>query len=476
MFKNRFIAFLLLLAAASVGYFVYSSQVNGTKFAFKYGLDLSGGTHLVYKADTSKLASGDVAGAMSALRDVIERRVNLFGVSEPVVQVEQGGIISGNGEQRLIVELPGVTDVKQAIAMIGQTPLLEFKLVNETAANELNSLQGQASSTDPAIIAKIKDLQQKVFIDSGLTGRYLKSSQLIFDQTTGMPKVGITFNSEGSALFAKITKENVGKMLAIFLDGATISTPVIRQEIPNGQAEISGNFTPDEAKKLVRDLNYGALPIPIGSEPVITETIGASLGEGALNAGLKAGIIAYLVIGLFLLLWYRLPGLVAVISLAIYVILNLALFKLIPVTLTAAGIAGFILSMGMAVDANILIFERMKEELARGRNLSDAMHEGFSRAWLSIRDSNLSSIITAVILFWFASTPVIKGFALVFGIGVLTSMFTAITASRTLLFAIKPKNEGAVSRFLFSCGLHSGKQMQNVNIKNQNDNSKLKMS
>jgi preprotein translocase subunit SecD len=255
-------------------------------------------------------------------------------------------------------------------------------------------------------------------------------------------------------LFAKITTEHKGEVLAIFLDGVAISSPVIQEPITDGKAIISGQFTPDQAKSLVRDLNYGALPVPI--ELVSTATVGASLGENAKTAGVKAGVWGLILIVAFLILWYRLPGFIASISLVIYIILSLAIFKLIPVTFTAAGIAGFILSIGMAVDANILIFERMKEELKRGKSVNDALHEGFSRAWLSIRDSNISSIITAIILFWLG-TSAIKGFALTLGLGVAISMFTAITVSRTFLFAVAPKSNGQVSKlskFLFSNGLH----------------------
>lgn len=445
---------MLIVIAVSVGFFVYtterpvaapitaSSTVPVTvtvqsPFAFKLGLDLKSGSHLVYKADTAALESGDVDGAMESLRETIERRVNLFGVSEPIVQVEEGGVFGG-GEERLIVELPGVTDLERAVRLIGETPLLEFKLMRPEA-EKLSD----------------EELKQKtlgeVFVPTALTGRFLEKSQLVFDQTTGEPTVLLNFNKEGDELFAKITRENVGRALAIFLDGALISTPVIRQEITGGRAQISGGFTPTEARELVRNLNYGALPVPITL--ISTQTVGATLGDEATEAGVRAGFWSFLIIGLFLVLWYRLPGLLATIALALYVALNLVLFKLIPVTLTAAGIAGFILSLGMAVDANILIFERMKEELRRGRVLSDAIQEGFHRAWTSIRDSNISSIITAVILYYFASTPVIKGFALVFFIGVLVSMFTAITASRTLLKALGAKGESKFVRALFGSGV-----------------------
>lgn len=434
MFKQRIIALLVIIAALGVGYFVYVTENPSADFNFKLGLDLNGGSHLIYQADVSEVATGDIVSSMEALRNVIERRVNLFGVSEPLVQTESAGLVAGKAiAQKLIVELPGVADIDKAIEMIGKTPLLEFKLVKEGPP--------VAGTTTPTL----------ALTPTGLTGRLLKRAALEFDQNISEPQVLLSFTDEGKDLFAKITKENIGQVLGIFLDGQPLSLPVVREEIRDGNAVISGSFTPVEAKLLVRDLNYGALPVPI--KLLNTQKIGASLGADAVKAGVKAGEISFLVIALFLVLWYRLPGVVAIVALAIYVVLNLALFKLIPVTLTAAGIAGFILSIGMAVDANILIFERMKEELQRGRTLADAIREGFTRAWTSIRDSNLSSIITAVILFWFASTSVIKGFALVFGLGVLTSMLTAITVSRTLLFALGVKGENKITKFLFSCGI-----------------------
>lgn len=430
---------MLIAVAALIGFFVYKTELGNSSYAFKLGLDLKSGSHLVYQADTASLAGSDVAGAMESLRAVIERRVNLFGVSEPIVQIEKGGLL-GTGENRLIVELPGVTDIKEAISLIGATPLLEFKLVRP----EMEKLSKEELD---------KKTVGEVFMPTELTGRFLSKATLQFDQNTGAPTVLLTFNSEGEKLFAQITKANVGHALAIFLDGVPISVPVIRQEITGGNAQISGGFTPAEARDLVRNLNYGALPVPISL--VSTQTVGASLGDEATRAGVHAGLWSFLIIGVFLMLWYRLPGLLATLALVVYVALNFALFKLIPVTLTAAGIAGFILSLGMAVDANILIFERMKEELRKGRALPEAIQEGFQRAWTSIRDSNISSIITAVILYYFASTPIIKGFALVFFIGVVTSMFTAITASRTLLKAVGAKGEGKFARFLFGSGVRS---------------------
>jgi len=441
MSKHRIISFFLIIGALIVGYFVYSSQINPeSKYAFKLGLDLDGGTQLIYKADTSQ--TDDVSGAMASLRDVIERRVNLFGVSEPVVQVEEANILSGTADHRLIVELPGVTDIDEAVRLIGETPQLEFALLRP----EAKDFSQEELETKPF---------GEIFSQTGLTGRYLERAQLQFTQQggaqmAGQPIVLLTFDSEGKDLFAKITRENTGEILAIFLDGVPISTPVINEEISDGQAVISGNFTPDEAKALVRDLNYGALPLPV--ELISTQTVGASLGENAQTAGVRAGLIGFITLIVFIVLWYRIPGLVAALSLLVYIAISLALFKLIPVTLTAAGIAGFILSIGMAVDANILIFERSKEEMKKGKSLYDSLHEGFSRAWLSIRDSNISSIITALVLFWLG-TSAVQGFALTLGIGVLVSMFTALSVSRTFLFAIAPKKDLGFNKFLFGNGL-----------------------
>jgi len=438
MFKRRFWAVILLLVAAFIGYFVYSTNHTDSSKKFKLGLDLNGGIELIYKADTSGIASADISGKMNSLKDLIDKRVNMFGVSEPIIQIEKVGLLGSDASEQLIVDLPGQTDIAGAIAQVGKTYVLEFKLLKAEREN--------STSTAP--------LTATDFVSTGLTGALLDKATLEFNSTTGEPNVALQFNSEGSDLFAKIERENVNKRLAIFLDGNIMSMPVIREEISGGKASISGGFMGSaglkEAKDLVSNLNLGALPIPI--ELISTQSVGASLGSEAVAASVHAGLWAFIVIALFLILWYRLPGLLAVISLMIYTAINLALFKVIPVTLTAAGIAGFILSLGMAVDANILIFERMKEELARGRVLADAIKEGFARAWLSIRDSNTSSIITAIILYAFSSTPVVKGFALVFGLGVLVSMFTAITASRTLLLAIKHDDAGKIMHFLFGSG------------------------
>ncbi len=450
MWKKRLLALLVLILGVAVAYFVYASE-PATKthapkffshFQFKLGLDLSGGTHLVYRADVSKVKGENVSDAMSSLRDVIERRVNIFGVSEPVVEVQSPGF-ANSGEERLSVDLPNITDVNEAVKMIGQTPLLEFKTENPNPpAQELTvDANGHATGAVPDFNSR--------YIATNLTGQYLDHATLNFDQNTGQPVVSLVFNAEGSKLFEQITRANVGKTVAIFLDGAPISAPVVREAISGGEAQITGQFTPTEAKALVGRLNSGALPVPI--ELISTETVGPTLGAAATNAGMHAAIVGFIIIALFLILWYRLPGVIAVVALVLYIAIVLTLYKLIPVTLTAAGIAGFIISIGMAVDANVLIFERIKEEVRNGRSITDGIHAGFDRAWTSIRDSNTSSFITACILFWFGSS-LIKGFALTFGLGVIISMFSAITITRLFLYSLGIARSNKLTKFLFSSG------------------------
>lgn len=444
MLKRRLITLAIIIITLAVMWFVYSTQAPTSKYRFRLGLDLSGGTHLVYKADTSRLAPANVQDSLIALRGIIEKRVNLFGVAEPIVQTEQAGAFSGKIENRLIVELPGVTDTEKAIKMIGKTPVLEFRLqlpkkVDQKAVvknGKLNIKLG--NSFGPAI----------------LTGAQLSRASLEFGQGSGglsnNPSVVLTFTGKGSKIFADFTGSHVGKNFGIFLDGKLISDPVIQEKIAGGSAVISGNFTPDAARALVRNLNFGALPLPITL--LSSQTIGASLGANTVNKGIQAALWGLAFVAFFLLLWYRLPGIIAIVSLGIYMVLMLAIFKLLPVTLTAAGIAGFILSIGLAVDANVLIFERTKEELADGKWTHNATVDGFKRAWLSIRDSNLSSLITAIILYWLG-TSLLKGFALVFGIGILVSMFTAITISRTFLLSLGDYEYKGIVKFLFGSGI-----------------------
>src|SRR3989344_2796001 len=419
MWKTRIGALLLLIIGAGIGYFIYASepkvhegktvrvQQTAEKFPFKLGLDLSGGVQLVYKADGSSVKPGDV---------------------------------------------------KRAVDMIGQTPKLEFMKERPKVEFEVYNKAVEKFKADQAAGKALNipaELLAGPYVATELNGRFLERAVLEFDQTTREPIVSIVFNKQGADIFAQLTKDNVGKTIAIYLDREIgnpnpISAPVVNEAILVGKAKITGKFTAIEAKTLVGRLNSGALPVD-KLELISTQTISAPLGAEALMAGVWAGIWGLVIVAGFLILWYRLPGLVSVLALAIYVVIMLALFKFMGVALTAAGIAGFILSMGMAVDANILIFERTKEELRKGHGVHDAIREGFARAWTSIRDSNISSIITAVILFWFG-TSLIKGFALTFGLGVIVSMFTAITISRTLLFALPFSGHGVIVRTLFGSG------------------------
>ncbi|MEA3249104.1 MAG: protein translocase subunit SecD [Patescibacteria group bacterium] len=601
---------------------------------FRLGLDLQGGTHLVYVADMGDIPASEHDDSIAGVRDVIERRVNAFGVSEPLVQTNRAG-----EQWRLIVDLAGVKDISEAITLIGETPILEFKEANDEPPRELtaeeqtqldtynkeaeikmgdllrqarqletdfealardnsediltkdnggklenvqedgyyaalvkaikedgtvqgsfvskivesedsyhvvrfdgtkegdaeveashilicwdgatrcdadrnkeeattlvNELLGQATTDNFADLAKehsndggsgpqggelgyfgrgmmVPAFEESAFSmgqgditgpvesefgfhiiyktgersktdyqlahieiikqtpadyvplvdewkNTELSGKQLKRSTVTFHPQTNEPEVTLEFNEEGQEMFGQITERNVGAPVAIFLDGEPISVPTVNEPIFGGSAVITGSFNIQEAKLLARRLNAGALPVPIHLET--QQSVGATLGNDSMTKSLYAGLIGFLVVALFMLMYYRLPGLVAIIALAIYTSINLALYKLIPVTLSLSGIAGFILSVGMAVDANILIFERLKEELWRGRTLQSAIDEGFRRAWLSIRDSNLTTLISCSILFY-TSSSLIKGFAFTLGIGVLVSMFSAITVSRTLL-------------------------------------------
>ncbi len=450
MLKKRLLAIAILVLTIGLGFLVYHTQVSEKK-PFKLGLDLSGGTYLVYRADISSLPGGQVGESMDALRDVIERRVNLFGVSEPQVTTEIN-TIGGAREHRLIVELPDVTDVEKAIQMIGQTPLLEFKVEDpnfDASKPQTISISASDIKDGKLDLSGAMNLPDR-YIATDLTGRYLERATLQFDPTTQQPIIGLKFTKEGADLFEKITSEQIGKTVAIYLDGSPLSTPMVNEKISGGEAIITGVFTPQEAKQLVGRLNSGALPVPI--ELISTDTIGPTLGAGALAAGVHAGLIGLFLIAILLILWYRVPGIIAALALAVYSVVMLAIFKYLPVTLTSAGLAGFIISLGMAVDANILIFERMKEELQAGKTLFESIRIGFDRAWSSIRDGNISSMISAFFLYLFG-TLLIKGFALTFGIGVLVSMLSAITVSRVFLAAVSGSRNGCIIRTLFGSGI-----------------------
>ncbi len=423
--KHKIKAVWVVIATIALGYFL----INGEK-DFVLGLDLAGGSALTYKIDTSSLPKdADVTASVTSLRDVVERRVNLFGVREPTVTTQYSRLA---GEWRLIVELPGVTDVAAAEKMIGETPVLDFRTIK------------------PGTVASTSSID---FINgyevSALTGRYLDRAGLVFDQTTNKPKVELVFNDEGADLFAKITKANIGKQVAIFLDGLPISAPVVNEEITGGKAVISGNFTIDEARTLVGRLNAGALPLPVILSG--TNVVGPTLGTSAVNAGVKAGMIGFILVVIFMIVWYRLPGIMASLGLVAYSAIMLTLFKFIPVTLTSAGIAGFIISIGLAVDANVLTFERMKEEIRGGKGLFDAVELGFARAWTSIRDSHIAAIIVSVILFWIG-TSVVKGFAFTFFLGAVISLISAQLITRVFMRAIANKSSSRLMKFLFSSG------------------------
>lgn len=373
----------------------------------KEGLDLQGGLRVTLLAKTENIAPEDKAAAVESARNIIEKRVNLFGVSEPNIYTSKVG-----GEDRIVVELPGVTNAEEALDLIGQTAQLDFREESGSADNL------QLSPTD-------------------LTGKDLKRAQVVFDKSTGQPQVALTFIDEGAKKFEELTQRNVGKPLAIFLDNQLLTAPTVQQVISGGEAVISGQFTVDEARNLTIQLNAGALPVPI--EILEQQNISATLGQVSVEKSVKAGLVGLLLVATFMILYYSRLGVLAVAALIIYGLITLGLYKLIPVTLTLAGMAGFILSIGMAVDSNILIFERMKEELRAGKSLKGAMELGFGRAWDSIRDANIATLITTFILFnpfdwqFLVTSGMVRGFALTLGLGILVSLFTGIVVTRTLI-------------------------------------------
>ena len=407
------------LGPVNIDTVIAGPKIDTTIFGFnikrdldiKLGLDLRGGTSLILRADMSGIPVGERDKALDAAKEVISRRVDFFGVAEPIVQTSKV-----DDDYRIIVELPGITNADEAKELIGQTANLEFREFIDP-------------NIQPGTIPTLVNTKA-----SGVTGKDLKSASADFQQsqTPGQPSspvVRFELTSEGSKKFQALTKRLINKPLVVFLDGQPISAPIVQSEISR-EGVISG-VTAEEAKLLSIQLSAGALPVK--KIDVLSErTIGPTLGQASINRSFLAGIIGIFVVALFILIYYKLPGLLAVISLFIYTVFVLAIFKLIPITLTLAGIAGFILSVGMAVDANILIFERMKEELRLGRTQSQAIEIGFTRAWSSIRDSNVSSLITAVILFWFG-TGSVKGFAIALAVGIIISMGTAIIVTRNLL-------------------------------------------
>jgi preprotein translocase subunit SecD len=401
-------------------------QIGNTPFdrdGMRLGLDLQGGTHLVLQADLAGVPPNERADKMKGVERVIERRVNAFGVSEPIVQA--------TGNDRILVELAGIRDIEQAKNLIGKTARLDFR----------EQVTGPDGTPD-WIIAKARGDDGT---DKELTGQYFKSAEVGFEPNSSRPLILFEFNDEGGRMFAELTQRLVGKPLGIFLDNQLLTAPVVREPITQGRGQITGQFTLQEAKDLVIQLNAGALPVPVN---IIEErTVDATLGSDSVRKSVVAGEIALVIVAAFMIALYRVPGIMAVLALGVYTVLTLAIFKLWPVTLTLAGIAGFILSIGMAVDANILVFERMREELRGGKTVLSALEAGFDRAWSSIRDSNISTLITCAILYKFGSdfgASIIVGFAFTLAIGVAVSMFSAIFVTRSFLRALV--NWGAASR------------------------------
>ncbi|GAB4406164.1 MAG: protein translocase subunit SecD [Anaerolineales bacterium] len=417
----------------------------------RLGLDLQGGTQVLLEADVPETTPPS-ADAMEAARTIVENRVNGLGVTEALVQLQ--------GDRRIIVELPGIKDPDQAIATLRQTGRLEFidsetfiepgtvvkttfgasltepvtpTVTPTTEATATGAPTGTVTETGTTTPTVTPTPTPEIIYKTVMTGKDLKRADVGFDNM-GKPVIEFELQPESAQLFANHTAANVGRYLAIVLDNVVISCPVIKSAIPDGRGVIEGNFTLDEARSLAIQLKYGALPVPL--KVVDNRTVGATLGADSVRQSTAAGIIGVIVVLLFMVTYYRLPGLMAALALILYGLLNFMVYKLIPVTLTLPGIAGFLLSIGMAVDANILVFERMKEEIRAGRSLESALAAGFDRAWTSIRDSNISTLITCAILYIFGSNfgaSIVKGFAITLGLGVIINIFTAITVTRTFL-------------------------------------------
>lgn len=399
----------------SINYNLFGIPIK-KEFRTKLGLDLKGGSHLVFQTDTSKVKKEDINDAVISARDVIEKRVNFFGVSEPVVQTVKTGSV-----YRITVDLPGIEDVSQAVALIGQTAQLRFM---EEASME-------------AKIATMTPLLSRLTQYTGLGGQDIKKSSVVFDPQTGKPQVSLQFSKKGAELFSVITERNIGKPVGIFLDFYPISAPTVQQKISEGNAVISGNFSVEEAKQLSIAINSGALPLPITL--IEQRNIGPTLGALEVKKSVFAGSVGLFMVLLFMVLYYGKLGIIASMALGIYGLISFALFRAIPVVLTLPGVAGFILSIGMAVDSNILIFERIKEELRKGKDFHIAVRIGFGRAIDAIKDANITTLTVAFILFnpmnweFLPQFGMVRGFALTLAIGVATSLFTGVVITRRLI-------------------------------------------
>lgn len=463
MRQRTFISLALIILLAIVcGWLALSNptiSLGGVSREIKVhlGLDLQGGLRVLLQAVVPEGATLD-AESLNVARGIIERRVNALGVVEPLIQIQ--------GSNRIVVELPGIQNPDEAISVFGGTGLLEFvdagstpltegETISTTGPSPTSSCSSAVAQSNPTptpsiapsstisptgTISGTNPITSTQVYSTVMTGDCLDTAVVAYDQTTNQPYISFTLKGDGGKIFGDYTTNNVGQYLAIVLDKRVISSPVIRQPITGGNGSISGSFTVPEATNLAVQLKFGALPIPLRIET--TTNIGPTLGQDSINRSLVAGTIGIAIVALFMLLYYRLPGLLAIIALTIYGFIVFTIYKIgVPgflgfVTLTLPGIAGFVLSLGVAVDGNILIFERMKEELRDGRPLPTAIEAGFDRAWPSIRDSNISTLITSLILLWFGSTfgaSIVAGFAITLMIGVLVGLFTSVVVTRTFL-------------------------------------------
>jgi preprotein translocase subunit SecD len=389
-------------------------------FEFKQGLDIQGGMQVVLEADMSGIDELDREDALESAKQVILRRVDLYGINEPSVQTARSG-----ESYRILVELPGVSDPTEALRLVGQTAQLEFQLLKQP------EIAADATPEEATASAGIE------IIPTGLTGQQLKRASVQFDPNTGEPQVSIEFDAEGAKIFAEITQENTGEILGIFLDQGLLMAPTIQVPIITGQAVITGDFSLDEARNLSIQLNAGALPVPI--QVLEQRTIGASLGQQSVTQSIQAGLIGLGFVMVFMVLIYGAKGIIASVVLLLYSLFTLALYKILGVTLTLPGIAGLLLSIGMAVDANILIFERMKEELRLGKPFAQAMEQGFGKAWDSIKDANLATILTALVLInpldlaFLNTSGLVRGFGITLFIGVVLGLVTGVVVTRTFM-------------------------------------------
>lgn len=403
MNREKYVLAGFIIVAVVSAVFVYQpiwGQLSEFR-PWRFGLDVAGGSYLEYEVDVSAVGTSDAESVLTGLRSVIERRVDLFGVSEPHVYTRTVG-----DSKRLVVELAGVKDIDAAIAEIGETPLLDFR---EVSMDEDGNY---------------------IYTPTGLSGRHIKGASVSFNQYTSAPVISFELTDEGGKLFEALTGRNIGKPIAVFLDDELVEQPTVKEKISGGRAQISGNFTIEDAREMVARFNAGALPAPITL--VNRETVSPTLGETSFRKVLMAGAAGFILVIAYMVVYYRKLGIFAAAALAVYVLLSLAVFKLIPVTLSVSSIAGLVLSLGMAVDANVLVFERIREELKENATHKEAVENGFKRAWSSIRDANLTTMISSAILFYI-TTSFVRGFALALLIGVAMSMLTAVVFTRTML-------------------------------------------